>query len=101
LTKKGLFGCGCNNYGQLGLGNTENLNTLARINIENVLSFSCGIYHSIVQTKTGLYSCGDNNDGQLGLGDNLPKNTLQKINLLPNLHNLNLTFGPPEINSPK
>jgi len=101
LTKNGLFGCGKNNYGQLGLGDLGSRNTLTKINIDDVLSFSCGLYHSVIQTKTGVYSCGDNNDGQLGLGDSIPRKNLQKINLLPNIQNLFSTISPPEINSPK
>ena len=66
LTNEGLFGCGQNFFGQLGLGHNENKTRLCKINIQNVISFACGGDHSIVLTKDGVYGCGKNSYGQLG-----------------------------------
>lgn len=70
LTNDGLFGCGDNSKGQLGLGDTKDRQELTRIPIENVLSVACGVNHTFILTSDGiLFVCGDNSYGQLGLGD--------------------------------
>jgi alpha-tubulin suppressor-like RCC1 family protein len=86
LTKDNkLYTCGNNQYGQLGLGDRNNRNTFTKVNVSNtrceqslypwrifgpnVVSVTCGGYHTMILTKNGeLYACGDNQYGQLGLG---------------------------------
>lgn len=66
-TNEGLFGCGANDFGQLGLGRyTARVNIHQRIALYNVLSISCGKNFTLIQTKTGLYSTGSNEFGALG-----------------------------------
>ena len=72
LTKNGkLYGWGCNDLGQLGLGNNFNTNIPTEIVFcEFVKSVYCGGYHTIVVTdRDKIYVWGDNGNGQLGLGD--------------------------------
>lgn len=69
LTNDGLFGCGDNSNGQLGLGDRKDRKELTRVPIENVLSVACGLNHTFIMTSDGLFVCGDNSYGQLGLGD--------------------------------
>jgi len=87
-----LYGCGYNNYGQLGDYMTYLIyQTHTKINISNVLSASCGENHSMVITVDGLFSAGRNNRYQLGLGylgnssdgkDIVISTYFQKVNLL-------------------
>jgi len=65
-----LYGCGYNRHNQLGLLNSS-LKDFKRtyfheIDIKNVLSISCGKYHSMILTMDGLFSCGDNSKTQCG-----------------------------------
>ena len=67
-----LWGCGRNNYGQLGLEDTNNRYTFTTIstNPGDIQSVHCGEEHTIVLKNDGtLWGCGHNNYGQLGLGD--------------------------------
>lgn len=67
-----LWSWGCNQYGQLGLGNTEHNNYPTRvIEIPNdVAIITCGYSSFYVLDLLGnIWSCGSNFDGQLGLGD--------------------------------
>ena len=67
-----LWGCGLNNYGQLGLGDTTNRITFTQIttNTDNIKSVYCGWGYTLILKNDGtLWSCGDNRYGQLGLGD--------------------------------
>lgn len=73
-TVDGLYGFGDNSYGQLGLSHTKSLTIPTKLdffvnnNIE-IISISCGKYHTITITNDGLYVFGSNEFGQLGLGD--------------------------------
>ena len=69
LTKEGLFGCGYNDFGQLGLGDVDYRNSFTKINITNVISFKCGGRHSLILTKEGLFGSGSNTSVQLGMID--------------------------------
>lgn len=72
LTSDGLYACGSNQYGELGLGIDPNVQSYidipARINIENVLTVACGITHTMILTLDGLFACGFNQNGATGLG---------------------------------
>lgn len=68
-----IYGCGKNNYGQLGQPLTiYNKNTLIRItNFNNVKQISCGSYSTVFLTYDNIiYSLGLNNYGQFGSGNN-------------------------------
>lgn len=75
LSHNGLVvGFGRNDYGQLGIGNTQlrvyGCNIINGLRDKNVISISAGCYHSIAATLNGmLYVFGRNNHGQLGSGD--------------------------------
>ena len=67
-----LWGCGRNEYGQLGLGNTDDISTFIQIvaNTNNIKSIYCGQYHTLILKNDGtLWGCGRNIEGQLCLGD--------------------------------
>ena len=68
-----LWGCGNNQYGQLGLGDTTNRTTFTQItaNADDIKLVYCGGFHTFILKNDGtLWSAGYNSDGQLGLGDN-------------------------------
>ena len=77
-----LWGCGYNNYGQLGLGNTTDIATFTQIttNTDNIKSVYCGENHTIILKNDGtLWGCGLNTSGQLGLGDTNNRATFTQI----------------------
>ena len=77
-----LWGCGQNNYSQLGLGDTSNRHTFTQIttNTNNIKSIYCGDYHTFILKNDGtLYGCGRNDYGQLGLGDRVDRTTFTQI----------------------
>ena len=77
-----LWGCGRNDYGQLGLGDTSSRYTFTEIttNIDDIKSVYCGDYHTIMLKNDGtLWGCGSNNYGQLGLGDGNNRTTFTEI----------------------
>ena len=99
-----LWSCGNNDFGQLCLGNQENQQSWLKLDFlsppesmfqktafANILSVSCGGYHTIFQDYKGeIYACGNNDNGQLGLGHfnnqttpilipNLPSNIIQIV----------------------
>ena len=70
-----LYSCGSNDYGQLGLNDTnpKNIftNVTSNINNKNIIQVSGGGVHSLILTNdssNNLYSCGFNGYGQLGTG---------------------------------
>ncbi len=75
ITSSGaVYTTGSNNNGQLGLGNTTNVNspTLVTSNIGGLIisSASCGASHTIFLASSGaVYGAGRNSTGQLGLND--------------------------------
>lgn len=78
--KKKIFGCGWNNKGQLGMGDTEDRSTFEEIQLileddEEVLQLSCGWDTSAILTSQRLFVFGCNNFYQLGLEDT-------KVNIL-------------------
>ena len=77
-TKKKLFACGRNDYGQLGLGYTSPLSAPVTVfnyvphptnNDYGWIDIAAGLHSLAVDEWGELYSCGRNNYGQLGLGD--------------------------------
>ena len=78
LTNDGfLYSFGSNNKGQLGLGNTQSMNSPQKIEfLKDVEFIECGNNHTFCKTLNNeIYCWGDNNCGQLGLGNNTNQNT--------------------------
>ena len=77
-----LWGCGLNDHGQLGLGNTTNRKTFtqATTNTNDIKQVYCGYYHTFILKNDGtLWGCGANGNGQLGLGDNTNRTTFTQV----------------------
>ena len=77
-----LWGSGWNNYGQLGLGDTNNRKIFTQIttNINNIKSVYCGKYHTLILKNDGtLWGSGNNGSGQLGLGGRSSKTTFTQV----------------------
>lgn len=74
-----IYGCGRNDFGQLGLGHTNSPVTSLTYITGDVRYFSAGTDHSVFSTWTypfyASYSCGRNQDGQLGVGDNIDRSS--------------------------
>jgi len=98
------YACGLNNYGQLGLGDTINKNTLTivpkpqSVLDKHVIAISAGAYHSIIlYGNNSVYACGSNEFGQLGNSINSgtinSNSTLLNINISNNLININISAG--------
>ena len=68
-----VFATGHNQYGQLGLGHTENRHWLTEITAfqgkDPIHQVAVGAFHTLFLNATGtaLYSCGRSDSGQLGL----------------------------------
>jgi alpha-tubulin suppressor-like RCC1 family protein len=59
---------GSNQYGQLGLGDTDNRNTFTKlVDFPNVTHFACVGDSSFIVSDGNFYACGRNQDGQLGI----------------------------------
>ena len=74
LTSDGrVYACGNNMYGQLGVGDNNNLSTFTLVPTTTtapIISIVAGTFHSFLLTSDGrVYACGYNGSGQLGLGD--------------------------------
>jgi hypothetical protein len=88
LTECGhVYSWGWNGYGQLGIGNTLNLNEpklVAVIDDDDDYVFiekiSCGHSHSLLLSEKGvIYAFGSNDCGQIGIGGNSRDKSPQKI----------------------
>ena len=82
LSKDGsVYGCGNNEYGQLGLGHKTNQSTLQCLRLpqgRKALKIAANFYHTFFLLDDGLvYGCGENGSGQLGLGHKISQSTLQ------------------------
>ena len=67
-----LWGCGDNQYGELGLGDTTNRSifTIIGINTNDIKLIYCGNYYTLIlKNDSTLWGCGLSDYGQLGLGD--------------------------------
>ena len=75
-----LWGCGRNDLGQLGLGNTNNRTTFTQVTTNDVKSVYCGDVHTFILKNDGtLWGCGHNQLGNLGLGDNTNRTTFTQV----------------------
>ena len=77
-----LWGCGQNNCGQLGLGDTTDRYTFTQIttNADDIKEIYCGANHTLILENDGtLWGCGQNTYGQLGLGDTTDRYTFTQI----------------------
>jgi alpha-tubulin suppressor-like RCC1 family protein len=104
-TEKGVFSCGNNNFGQLGLGNTTKQTTpqlISSLKNEKIKNVVCGGQHSFVITgkfkfikeiENGVYTFGSNNCGQLGLENTTKQTTPQLISTLKNEKIKNVVCG--------
>ena len=74
-----LWGCGYNNNGQLGLGDTSSRNRFTQVT-NDVKQVACGDIHTIiVKTDGSAWACGSNQRGQLGLGFSGAYTTITQI----------------------
>lgn len=91
LTTEGMWVCGNNDFGQLGLGDNQKRNRLTRVKDipGKILQISTGETHTMVLTTQGLWACGYNCHGQLGLSnynqsnDTLTNSYLTQVKNLP------------------
>ena len=88
LASDGLYVWGSNEYGQLGVGNNENVLIPQKLEItgEIITDISCGTNYCLALTSTGnVYSWGRNGSGQLGLGNKININIPTRVNTLSNI----------------
>jgi hypothetical protein len=92
---KTIMVCGKNDYGQLGLGHTKNVDNPTILNgFTNIDKIFAGNDMTFLTTKDReVYSCGKNTSGQLGLGDLLPRSKFTEIKQLNNKNIIDLKFG--------
>lgn len=97
LTDQGLFACGDNGYGQLGLDNMDNCTILTSVETlppESIQQVVAGAHHTLVLTNQGLYACGSNRAGQLGLGHTNDCTILTSLeDLFPELRQLQVLYS--------
>ena len=74
-----VFATGINQYGQLGVGDTENRHCLTEITAfkgkDTIYQVGVGAFHTLFLNATGtaVYSCGRSDYGQLGLFEKVQK----------------------------
>ena len=83
-----VYGWGSNNYGQLGLGDSDAETQPTPIKLGKKIKYvACGLHFTIFLTDDGeVYGCGDGTQGQLGLGNVGRIDYPQKIPNLPSIH---------------
>jgi alpha-tubulin suppressor-like RCC1 family protein len=75
-----LWGSGANDYGQLGLGHTNNQHTFIQIPVDNIKSVNCGYDHTLIlKNDDTLWGSGYNYHGELGLGHRNSQHTFSQI----------------------
>jgi len=76
-----LWATGNNNFGQLGLGNIDNVVIFTQVgNDTDWDQVACGLHHTMAIKSDGtLWGTGRNLQGQLGLGDNVNRNIFNKV----------------------
>lgn len=80
-TTDGIYVCGKNEWGQLGLTESNNRNIPTKLNFEHdIVGICCGAEFTLINTIDGVFGCGFNRSGQLGLGEssNIIVRTLTK-----------------------
>ena len=83
--------CGKNDYGQLGLGNTNSKSTFTKVttNTEDTVKISCGYEHTYILKNNGMiFSCGKNSNGQLGLSTTNDMTTFNQVQNMDNVRNI-------------
>jgi alpha-tubulin suppressor-like RCC1 family protein len=92
-----LYGSGYNSYGQLGLGNTTNVNVFTQAYLPNSaipVQVACGAnFTYVVDTYGNLYTTGVNNYGQLGLGDTTNRSSFVLVSTFPGNATLKFACG--------
>jgi alpha-tubulin suppressor-like RCC1 family protein len=90
ITTRGLFGCGLNRNGELGLGNRAESYSFEEVpsgpdgswaHLGKPIFVACGDSFTFLLTERELLSTGDNSSGQLGLGSRLRRKTFHAIEL--------------------
>ncbi|KAJ3096928.1 Regulator of chromosome condensation [Physocladia obscura] len=97
-----IFALGLNNYGQLGVGDTDehlipvplspvveyaNKESGGAVDTVEIISISGSFHHTVALDKNGrVFTFGRNDDGQLGTGDNAE--SLSSPNMLPEPKNV-------------
>ncbi|KAI9995477.1 hypothetical protein PInf_012542 [Phytophthora infestans] len=92
----GLFACGKNDYGQLGLGHNRQIKVASLVSLPNemVSYVASGYYHSVVVTNSGrTFSFGRNDYGQLGIGNKVHQNVPNVVALSANTRMVRATCG--------
>ena len=67
-----VYGCGYNNYGQLGTNNTSTYATPTRChsNLSQIIGIGANYYHSVfLKSNNTVWTCGRNDYGQGGVGN--------------------------------
>ena len=89
-----VFSCGENDFGQLGLNNTNDQQIPTMIQeLENIIAIAAGLCHSICLDQDGkVWSFGSNEYGRLGLGHDA-RNRLKPEPILniPPIHKISLS----------
>ena len=88
-----LWGSGCNDNGQLGLGDTTNRTTFTQVttNTDDIKQVYCGGSNTFILKNDGtLWGCGYNGFGKLGLGDTSNRTTFTQITT--NTDNIKLVY---------
>jgi alpha-tubulin suppressor-like RCC1 family protein len=92
-----VWGCGYNNYGQLGLGDRNSRGTLTQLPTEfnNPRKLVTGInYTTFIEKSDGtVWATGQNNYGKLGLGDQNDRLTFTQVNGIINPISIDCTGG--------
>ncbi|MDR3345618.1 MAG: hypothetical protein LBS73_00430 [Campylobacteraceae bacterium] len=103
LDDEGRVWAAGNNFGQLGLGNTNNQNSFQLVTISNltlgtkIVSIAAGKFHSLALDSEGrVWASGVNDDGQLGLGNTNNQTSFQPVTisgLSPNAKIISISAG--------
>eukprot|EP01091_Cochliopodium_minus_P008068 TRINITY_DN1796_c0_g1_i2.p1 TRINITY_DN1796_c0_g1~~TRINITY_DN1796_c0_g1_i2.p1 ORF type:complete len:623 (+),score=191.64 TRINITY_DN1796_c0_g1_i2:31-1899(+) len=96
LTKEGdVYSSGCNEYGELCLGNNTKCNSFTKTNLKNIFFITTGYQHSIfVNKKKEIFVSGRGEYGRLGLGNKSDKYTASRLEFenLRMVHNNSASF---------
>lgn len=77
-----IYTCGCNYWGQLGLGDNTKRSVPHKVNLDGIVAIDCGSGHVVSLSKLGeIFSWGCNFHGELGLGNTNHINNPHKVML--------------------